>query len=140
MAQYAAKTEVPVEKSRMEIERAITRYGATEFASGWRANAAVIGFVLADRQIRFTLPLPLLDDFRSRAVWEQLCRQRWRALLLVIKGKLEAVESGITTVENEFMANIVMPNGQTMGEWAKPQLALAYKAGKMPPLLPGPSS
>ena len=35
---------------------------------------------------------------------DQACRQRWRALLLVIKAKLEAVTAGISTVETEFLA------------------------------------
>ena len=47
----------------------------------------------------------------QQAAWEQVCRQRWRALLLIIRAKLEAVASGITTLENEFLANIVLPDG-----------------------------
>lgn len=34
MATYASKTGVPIEKSKMEIERTVRRYGATGFASG----------------------------------------------------------------------------------------------------------
>jgi excisionase family DNA binding protein len=33
--------------------------------------------------------------------WEQACKARWRALLLVIRAKLEAVACGISTVEDE---------------------------------------
>ena len=51
------------------------------------------------------------------------------------KAKLEAVETGITEFEDEFLAHIVLPNGQTMGEFAKPQIAHAYDTGDMPPLL-----
>jgi len=35
---YAAKTEVPEHQSRTEIERTLTRYGATAFAYGWSAG------------------------------------------------------------------------------------------------------
>lgn len=34
------------------------------------------------------------------------------------------------------MAHILLPNGQTMGEYAAPQIAQAYESGTVPPLLP----
>jgi hypothetical protein len=44
----------------------------------------------------------------------------------------------ITTVEEEFLAHIVLPNGKgTVGDWLMPQIDKAYESGKMPPLLPG---
>jgi hypothetical protein len=72
--------------------------------------------------------------------YDQECRQRWRALLLVIKAKLEAVESGIACFEEEFLAHIVLPNGQQVGQWLRPQLAFAYERGNMPPMLPAPDT
>ena len=51
---------------------------------------------------------------------EEACRQRCRALLLIIRAKLEAVESGITTLEIEFLANILLPDGGTVGQWLSP--------------------
>src|SRR5688572_2295896 len=106
MTTYAAKTSVPVEKTKAEIERTLQRYGASSFMSGWDEERAVIGFVIVGRQIRFVITLPDRNDRRfthhSRGrrtpesqmnEWEQACRQRWRALALVIKAKLEAVEA-----------------------------------------------
>ena len=69
-------------------------------------------------------------------VRDQACRQRWRALLLVIKTKLEAVSAGISTLEEEFLANIVLPNNTTAGEWMIPQIDRAYRTSEMPALLP----
>jgi hypothetical protein len=66
--------------------------------------------------------------------WEQACRTKWRSLCLCVKAKLEAVESGITTFEAEFLAHFVMPGGQTFGEYAIPQLEDAARNGKMPQL------
>jgi hypothetical protein len=142
---YASSTGVSVESSKAEIERTLQRYGASSFMSGWDADCAVLGFVIADRQIRFVLTLPDRNDreytqhSRGRRTpeaafkaWEQACRQRWRALSLVIKAKLEAVESGITSIEDEFLAHTVLPNGSTMGEWARPQMARVYETGEMP--------
>lgn len=149
MATYAAQTTVTSDQSRAEIERTLTRYGASSFLYGWDANAAVIGFVMQGRQIRFRLELPPRDgdDFTKHSrgrrtpeaaekLWEQAVRQRWRALALVVKAKLEAVESGITSFEDEFLAHTVLPDGRSFGDWARPQMAIAFSSGAMPELLP----
>jgi hypothetical protein len=152
MTQYAAKTNVPTAKTKGEIEAIVERYGASQFASGWDETAAKIGFRMAGRQIAFLLEMPNRTDPKftqyvsrgstkwrtsdaAQREWEQACRQRWRALLLVIKAKLEAVETGISTLENEFLANIVLPDGRLVGQWMKPQLEASYGNGNMPPLL-----
>lgn len=156
MTRFAATTEVPVERSAAEIERTLQRYGADRFMRGWDHDRAMIGFVCNGRQIRFILPLPSRDEKQFTHVnkgrhyeswhkrtpeaalkaWEQACRQRWRALALCIKAKLEAVEAGITTFEEEFMAHIVLPDGTTVGQFMTPQIEHAYQHGHMPPLLP----
>lgn len=136
MSRYAARTSVPVQRSKAEIEDILTRYGASAFASGWGEGKAVIQFDAAGRRIRFELPLPIQPEKRLDA-WEQQCRQRWRCLVLILKAKLEAVESGITTIEDEFLAHIVLPGGKTLGQWARPQVAEAYKNNRLPPMLPG---
>ena len=74
---------------------------------------------------------------QARVGWEQATRQRWRALALAVKAKLEAVEAGIATFESEFLAHIVMDDGQTIGEKLLPQIDRALMAGKLPKLLPG---
>jgi|KBSSwiStaDraftv2_1062776.scaffolds.fasta_scaffold1070907_2 hypothetical protein len=153
MSRYAADTSVSVANSKAEIERIVERYGATGFMSGWTADQAVIAFAMNDRQVRFTLKMPRREseefttymrgsvksrreDAAAAKLWEQACRQRWRALALVIKAKLEAVESDISTFEDEFMSSIVMPNGRTVSEEVRPLIARAYETGSMPPLLP----
>src|SRR5258708_1428897 len=116
---YAEGTAVPVVKSRAEIEAIVTRYGATKFASMAEPGRAIIMFEAQARRVAFELPLPNRDDFRVRLKygreieatpewtekeWEQACRQRWRALALVVKAKLEAVAAGITDFQSEFLA------------------------------------
>jgi hypothetical protein len=68
----------------------------------------MIVFEAKGRRIMFELPLPDREEKRFQSTdaancgtpakrleaREQACRQRWRALALVIKAKLEAVESG----------------------------------------------
>lgn len=149
MSKFAQNTSVSVAASKAEVERLIERYGASGFMSGWDVTRAVIAFAMNERQIRFVLPMPSRDEKRfthhSRGArtpeaankeWEQACRQRWRALALVIKAKLEAIESGISEFDDEFMAHIVLPNGRTVSEEAKPLIAHAYKTREMPALLP----
>ena len=131
---YAAYTTVPVDRSRAAIEKVLKRYGATGFAYGSEIGRAMIGFQTKERRIRFLLPL-VPPQRSSQKQCEQFERSRWRALLLSITAKLEAVESGIETFDEAFMSHIVMPNGQTMAEHALPYVKEAYAGGKMPPLL-----
>jgi hypothetical protein len=156
VTRYAEKTEVPADRSRNEIERTLTRYGAQEFHYGWRdgGKLATIGFRANGKLIRFELPLPDPNDpefvttsqgrprstTAARAAWEQASRQRWRALALAVKAKLEAVAAGIATFEEEFLAYILMPDGQSVGDHAIPALLAAYETGKMQRLLPAAGS
>jgi hypothetical protein len=152
---YANRTEVTSDKTRAEIERTLIRYGAHEFAYAWTDREARIAFGLSDRRILFRLPLPGRNERRfthtpgkglqrtpaaAEAEYDQAVRQRWRALLLIIKAKLEAVEAGITTVEAEFLAHILLPDGTTVGEQVMPRIQAAYDSGQVPALLPGSPS
>lgn len=148
---YAENTTVSSDRSRAEIEKTLSRYGADSFIYGWDQQRAVVGFVLQGRQIRFYLPMPdrtsrefthtptrglKRTSAQQEEIYDQAVRQRWRALALVIKAKLEAVESGIVDFEDEFLSHIMLPNGTTVGDWARPQVEKAYDTGQMPSLLP----
>lgn len=132
----------------MEIEQTLRRYGADAFSYGWQESSAMIAFRACDRHVRFTISMPVKGDEefthykRGSSVhertaeaaereWEQACRQRWRALALVVKAKLEAVDTGISEFESEFLANIVLPNGDTVAEQIKPYIQQAYIEGRM---------
>lgn len=150
---YAEDTEVPVEKSRAEIERLLTRYGADRFMVGSDQRQAILAFSVRGKMVQFTLPLPdrnasqfkmtshnpprRRSESQAWAAWEQVCRSRWRALRLCIQAKLEAVEVGITTFESEFLAHFVVPGGGTVGDLVIPQLEEMQKLGQAPkfPLL-----
>jgi hypothetical protein len=130
---YAKDTHVPVSQSRSEIERLLARAKARQFATGvdYDKRIARVTFGLHDRLVRFTIALP--DPGRLRGDrYEKAERQRWRALLLVLKAKLESVENAIETFEEAFLANIVMPNDQTMAEIARPWIAESYETKRMP--------
>lgn len=146
---YAERTTVSVSRSRDEIERVLARYGATGFMLGQDEHGAAVAFLIRGRHVRFTVPLPSVDAFaltptrlkRSptamKAEQEKSVRSRWRALGLIVKAKLEAVDAGVVEFDVEFGMNLVLPDGRTVGEAIAPQLAAAVEGGRVPALLPG---
>lgn len=149
MSKYAKGTSVPVARSREEIERLLTKYGADQLSSGWTEGKAVVMFRAQGRYIKIEMPLPPVGSPNTRS-WERQkgvfystdaaaaeTRRRWRAMLLYIKAKLESVESEIVSFEQAFMAHVLLPNRQTVGEFMAPQITQAYAGGDMPKALPG---
>ena len=149
MMAYASNTSVPVEKSRAEIERLLARHKCVKFMAGvdHEAHLATVQFQAHNRIVKFEIGLPDPNDPKHKRirnsylqrtasgvakVIEQEERTRWRALLLVIKAKLEAVESGIATFEDEFLAHVLLPNQQTVAQYIGPEVDRIYVTGQMP--------
>lgn len=150
---YAASTDVTADRSRAEIEKVLSRYGARSFMYGWDEGRAILGFVANDRQVRFELPMPdrasrefthtpsrgnRRTETEAEKAYDQAVRQRWRALALVVKAKLEAVQAGIVSFDEEFLAHFVLPGGGTVAEYVIPRVDEAYVTGHMGELLPVP--
>jgi hypothetical protein len=136
MATYASSTDVSSDKSRAEVERTLTRYGATHFGYMSEPGRVLIAFQKEGRQVRFAIPMPDRNERRfthhSRGVrtpsaalteYEQAVKQKWRALALVVKAKLEAVESGIAEFDQEFYGYMVLPSGRTVYDDTQEQVA-----------------
>lgn len=140
MKPYADKTEVTVEKSKVQIERLLTEFKASSVMMASNSDKSMIVFAMANRHVKFVLPLPQKAEFaRHRnpmAALEQATRTRWRALYLALRAKLEMAATGITTFEDEFMSHIVLPDGATVGESIREPIAAMYRSGKITPLLP----
>lgn len=133
MSRFASRTEVSVAESIAEIERTAIKYGGGQFMFGVSESHALVGFTKDGRQVRFQAPF----GDKDASGYEQRKKQRMRALLLVIKARLEAVESGVESFEESFMANIVLPDGSLVGQHVKRELASAYETNRQPPhLLP----
>jgi len=149
MPRYAEKTNVSISRSQEEISRTLARYGADQFVQGWDRNRAGIGFAIHGHHYRLSVPHPGPDQFKRtetgrprnneqvEQLVEQESRRRWRVLLLSIKAKLELIELGISSFEQEFLAHLLLPGGITVGERILPDLDRVASAG-LPPLLPGP--
>lgn len=150
---YAADTTVSTERSEAEIKSLLRRSGADQIGTAEAPGKAGIMFTMHNRSLRIVLPLPPRESFRAKmwggkpsggkyrddqvlVRWEQACRQRWRALLLYIKAKLEAVERGIVEFEVAFLPHVVLPNGMTVEDCVRPGIKEAYDSGKVPPMLP----
>jgi hypothetical protein len=149
---YAEGTNVAAERSRAEIERMLARFGATGFGYANEGDRSMITFRIGGRVVMIVLGFPAINNplvartpsgklrtqTQAREALDQEIRRRWRSLVLVIKAKLTAVQDGISTLEREFLADLVVPgDGRTFGEWAIPQIEQAYQRNAMPSLVPG---
>lgn len=150
--QYAKNTTVDAGASRAEIERTLMRYGATAFGYATEeregASRSAVSFVARGRQIRMVVEMPSRDERRfthtpskgqartqsaALAEWERAARQKWRALVLLVKALLEAAESGIVTFEEAFMPYTVVPGtGMTVAEALGEDLSRAVEGGGSP--------
>jgi hypothetical protein len=151
---FARNTRVSVDRSQAELQNILRRYGATQIAFGWGtaqdgSEGVLIGFAINKRLIRMKIRFPSKNDVaispagrrrKSEALEREYIKsilQMWRALVLVVKAKLEAITIGLTTIDDEFLGFMVLPSGQTMGEWAHRELEEIYKTGKIPALMKG---
>jgi hypothetical protein len=157
---YAKGTKVSVEKSKAEIEKLLRSFGASAFVSAWKDGKAIIEFALEINEqlkglrVRFEMKIPKKVDDKytkngygnecspavAERLWESDVRANWRALGLLIKAKMAAVDADITSFESEFLAHIVVPSPSggttTTGDMLIPQLPRVYEDGVLPPLLP----
>lgn len=158
---YAEGTSVPVERSRAELDALLGKHGAG--ARGILIDddrgLAIIAFQIRGLQYRMEIPLPRRDEYdpakapkegrqanwkrstnpsvlidRIDKQWQQALRERWRAIVLLLKAKLELVKLGVSTVEKEFLADMVLPNGQTVNTSLGEVISRALAAGTMPTL------
>lgn len=135
---YAAGTTVPIERSKSELDGLLGKHGATQrgLLHDEEALVACVVFTLAGRRYKIAVPLPMQEqkppagkwprdwhrwgaDRRAqwlRERWEQVCRERWRGLVLLCKAKLEIVALGLSTVDREFLADLLLPSGETAHE------------------------
>jgi len=121
----------------------LTGYGATGFRCGWEDGRAAIAFTAGGRRFRFVLALPGSADLPASAgdplqprrkgtgakSPEEASRWCWHRLALLIRAKLEAVDSGIVTFDQEFLAYMVLPGGGTVFQDAAPAISTAYATG-----------
>lgn len=130
MMAYAERTAVPFTKTIADIMAMLRKAGALQVGQMEEENRLTIMFAMHDRRVRFRV---------SWANTEAAKRQRARALMLVIKAKLESIASEVETFEQAFLANIVMADDRTVYERVGSDLALEYRSGSIGMYLIGSS-
>jgi hypothetical protein len=142
---FAEGTEVSAERSRAELETLLQKHGAKEFAVYTSEPRTVFMYKLRGVMVRHVVEYPEAKPYLKdpRASWKQRpaeqvkklqeaeWRRRWRALVLVCKAKLEIIESGGSTFEREFMADMVLGDGRTVAQVLIPQMQ-NLSSGEMP--------
>ena len=131
---YAARTTVDPGRSRDELEKILERVGADSVATMRDSGAAAVAFRLAGRNYILRLPYPdgkrMTDSQREQAI-----RSHWRAVVLLLKAKLVAIQSGVTTADAEFLAHAMLPTGQTLIEHLRENPDQLTTTGRL--MLPG---
>jgi hypothetical protein len=153
-APYASGTTVSAEKSRLELEGLLAKHGATQRAvmTNDARGLVSIAFIINAHKYRLDVPLPTRTEFEHpkktpygwpswtvshRAAWAegqcaQAQRERWRAVVLACKAKLELVRMGLSTIEREFLADLILPDGttaaQTLGKYMQDLISNGYRA------------
>lgn len=150
MGRFAEGTTVGPDKTQGEIADTLRRYGATDHLSGESGKQIIVCFRLRGHAIRMVAALPQRQDPKfhktgrgkrtprqAENAYQAELRRKWRSLLLRLKAKLEAVADEEVTVEEEFLAYLLVgKKGQTVWEQLAPQLAAA--PSDQPLLLEGP--
>lgn len=145
---FADGTTTTVSASRNEIEVLVKKFGAHQVLSYEDKDRAIVQFTARDRMVRLTIVLPTeaevskTETGRARSAGslaearDKEIRRRWRALVLLVRAKITAVNENIVTFEQEFLANVVMADGKTVHEHARDTIRLSYESGVTQTLLP----
>lgn len=148
---YAEGTSVSASKSQADIGELVRKHGATGFQFGYDERMAMVMFKSHARLVRFTIEMPDPSEKRfhytpgrnqrrspkaAADAYDAEQRRRWRSLHMTIKAKLVAIEDQISDFEQEFLAHIVMPGGQTVYEMVQERIDAAYESGDPVELLP----
>lgn len=127
---YAERTKVPVAKSQQEVRDMLKKLGADRIAVMEERTGSSVWFEIAPRGYVIRSPHAPANKANSD-VWH---RESWRALVLLVKAKMVAIQQGITTIEREFLADTIMPDGTTLIEHAPEMIERVYAEGGPPRL------
>lgn len=139
---YAANTKVPPERTKAQIEALLVKHGASEFMHKSSTTQAAIGFVMSGFQIEIRITLPQSSAFSTEREYKQRVRSLWRGILLYVTSKMNQIEEGFTTIEHEFLSDIVIDvdprtgRTTTVGDRLLPVAREISESGTIPPLLP----
>lgn len=114
---YVRGSSITAAASQAEIQDLLARSGATDVRCASEDGRAAIAFASGSRHYRIvlSLPRPSEEPLRPPSTGQPAksaqegARQRWRALAALVRAKLEAVDSGIVTFDQEFVGYRLAP-------------------------------
>lgn len=155
-------TTVPVEKSQGEIRKFLAGHSAASFAFGEETDSAgmrwaAVSFAHGGYRVRMRVPHKPIDERAVRAklmrarsrtrdvleheMAEQEARRIWRVQAWNLKARLVAVEEGVETFEEAFLAHLIdEQTGQTIYEQLARDGRVDLAAPLLPALMPGTPS
>lgn len=107
---YAKNTKTTVANSRAEIANLIERFGVGNLATGRMSGRDFVMFDHNGQTYRFQIEPQ--DDEREE-------RRQWRCMVLYIKSALVLVREGVRDLDTVFLADRILPGGQSWGEYAR---------------------
>lgn len=126
---YASDTKVTVSSSQAELRKLLTKYGVSSFGFAEQPGGAMLAFQAGGYNHRVFMPIRSAEDSAfayagtrrrdakgRKAAASQEERARWRALLLVVKAKLEYAAILGQSVESAFTEYRVLSSGRTVQE------------------------
>lgn len=131
MSRYAEGTKVTVETSRGEISGILAKHGVERMGWSTGPSGDQLVFELDGGTYRLNIAKPDLAEVRDAFVaaggrWDRVLdrpgkvdqewRRRWRANVLLLKAKLEFIDSGDTTLDRELLPYRVLKGGRTVLE------------------------
>lgn len=135
MARYAKNTTVPVARSKQKIEELLVSYGIEESFSGRSPRGDGIGWKYQGQVYKMNVPTPSRDK-KTEKQYEQELRQRWRILYMSMKMKFEEIDAGVISFEDQFLAQMSLPDGSTVADFMKlPENIKRLQKTEMPKLL-----
>lgn len=136
MSKYAKNTTVPITRTKIQIQDLLISWGIEEFFFGTSPRGDGIGFKFEGRVYKHNVPMPPDKNILSDRQYEQKVRQRWRILYMSLKMKLEEIDSGGMSFEDQFLAMMCLPDGSTVGDFMKlPENLERLEKTQMPKLL-----
>jgi hypothetical protein len=147
MARYAHGTTVTVASSRGEITGILAKHGVERQAWASEPEGDTLQFELDGHVYRLKIVRPtaqtlweqwkedgkgpitlkyLPNDDQVNAEW----RRRWRAIVLLLKAKLEFADGDTTTVARELLPYAVLKDGRTLEDAIMANNALPLLAAK----------
>jgi hypothetical protein len=79
MTKYARETSVPADRSRLEIEKILKRYGAGQFGYLNAGEKVLVAFSMNNRQIRFAMEFDGLEKFSVSEAGRRRSREAMQA-------------------------------------------------------------